>query len=157
MYLTRLYRYNKWLFIAIIFFAVMQLFVTYKRGMLISPWYNYGMYSEKMHPKKGYEVNKALGGPAWLYVISPQYDDKINVTIDNHKNLAQNDSLYKKEIARLFAKFHLPVPNPKFYKSSFSQQQFTKWFNEFWWASKLVQQKPTTKHAIWDGNNLIIP
>ena len=56
MFLEKVYRYNKALFAGMLFFIVMQLFVFYKHGMVFSPWYNYGMYSEVIKPQKEYAV-----------------------------------------------------------------------------------------------------
>lgn len=162
MYLTKLYHYHKFLFAAIVFFIGMQLLVTYKRGMVISPWYNYGMYSEKMYPKQIYEVNNRLAGNTWLYLIAPQYDDKINLTLDNYRKLAQNDSLYRNEITRLFAKFHLPVPKENFYQSPFNKRDFDAWFTQYCHSfgsppSSLVPQSITVQSAVWNGKVLQAP
>ncbi len=159
MYLTRLYRYNKWLFAAIVFFVAMQLLVTYKRGMVISPWYNYGMYSERIYPKQVYEVNAQLTGSKWLYFIAPQLDDKINLTLDNYRKLPGNDTLYNSEIVRLFAKLRLPVPVARFYQSSFSEQNFNEWFSKYYHSFVSVISLPasgknTPQPAIWNGHEL---
>ena len=159
MYLTKLYRYNKWLFAAILFFVIMQLLVTYKRGMVISPWYNYGMYSEKIYPQKVYEVNNSLTGPAWLYLLSPQRDDEINVTLDNYRHLAKNDSLYENEITRLFAKVHLPVPSKKYCESRISETMFRNWFARYSGlpdSTVAVDMEGISypQRANWDGKEL---
>ena len=160
MYLTKLYRYNKWLFTGIVFFAAMQLLVTYKRGMVISPWYNYGMYSEKIYPQKTYEVNKKLTGSAWLYLVSPQYDDKVDVTLDNYRKISTNDSLYHKEITRLFAKMHLPVPATEKYECKLDRQAFNEWFeNNISHTQDLFihafKKSDSTIRYEWNGQHLM--
>lgn len=160
MYLQKLYRYNKWLFTGIVFFVAMQLFVTYKRGMVISPWYNYGMYSEKIFPKPLYQVNYQLTDAKCLYIIAPQYDDKINLTLDQYRKLPKNDSLYQKEIMRIYAKFHLPVPAARFYQTAFSKTDFDKWFRQYVHpsvSSPLQATDTIALQAIWNGSELKLP
>jgi hypothetical protein len=156
MYLSKLYRYNKWLFAAIVFFAAMQLLVTYKRGMVISPWYNYGMFSEKVIVKKKYTVNNSLGRPVETYLISPQQDDRINVTLDNLLALNRNDSLYQQEIVRLFRKAHLPRPTAERFTVPGAWQissvpaeggAFWKWYRAFNHSAMPLKQDT----AIWNG------
>jgi hypothetical protein len=153
MYLLRLYRYNKWLCVAILLFVIMQLLVTYKRGMVISPWYQYGMYSEKIYPKQVYTVNNRLSGPEWIFLLSPQSDDQINVPLDNYRHVSQNDSLYQKEISRLFPAFHLPVPKATCYQSPLSKEKFIAWYR-----NQVLQPSPDSlsilQTVIWDGKEL---
>ena len=60
MFLKKLYRYNKLLFGGFIFFAVVQLFCFYKGGMVFSPWYNFGMYSEVVKVQKNFLKNSSV-------------------------------------------------------------------------------------------------
>jgi hypothetical protein len=56
MYLKDLFRHNKAWFTVTLLFILCQLFINFKRGMVVSPFYHYGMYSEVMKPKENYPV-----------------------------------------------------------------------------------------------------
>jgi hypothetical protein len=45
MYLRKAWHYNKPFFILVALFIIGQVFVTYNRGMVFSPFYNYSMYA----------------------------------------------------------------------------------------------------------------
>ena len=160
LYFTKLYRYHKGLFACIAFFGLVQLVVFYKKGMLVSPWYNYGMYSAKVYPQQVFEVNKQLTGPSWLYLLSPQRDDKVNLTLDAYRNSPTNDSLYQKEITRIIPMLRLPAPAARFYHHQFTQQQFNTWFKNYTAGfgnplSQMVMQPVTPQKVVWDGSKLV--
>lgn len=56
VWLYHVYQYHKGLFAFFILFAGLQLFIAYKRGMVITPFYNYGMYSAVSKPQPTYYV-----------------------------------------------------------------------------------------------------
>ena len=56
MFLQQVYKYSKWFFLFMIIFIISQLYVGYKHGMVVSPFYNYGMYSEVFKIKDSYEI-----------------------------------------------------------------------------------------------------
>lgn len=124
MFLKKVYRHNKWLAVGMLFFVVMQLFVTYKRGMVLSPWYNYGMYSKRMTIQPMYQVNIIPGQKGGDH--SPQAWDKLHYTLQQFRLLDRNDSLYEQEITRLFRKAHLPIPDKQHFISDSSIAD--RWF-----------------------------
>lgn len=56
MYLKELYHHNKYWFAVVLVFILCQLFINFKRGMVVSPFYHYGMYSGLMKPDSSYTV-----------------------------------------------------------------------------------------------------
>ena len=48
MFLQKVYKHSKLLFLAMLGFIAGQLFINYKHGVVCSPFYHYGMYSEVM-------------------------------------------------------------------------------------------------------------
>ena len=56
MYLQQLYRHNKTWFAVVLLFIFCQLFINFKSGMVVSPFYHYGMYSQVMKPNESYPV-----------------------------------------------------------------------------------------------------
>ena len=88
MFLKQVYHYNKWLFTGMLIFIIMQILVFYKGGMVFSPWYNYGMYSERMTIKPVYEITTINGLKGSDY--SPIDWDKINIPVQNFFGLNKN-------------------------------------------------------------------
>ena len=126
MFLKKVYRYSKPLGVGMLFFVLVQLFCFYKGGMVFSPWYNYGMYSERIMIKPYYIVDQfpAISGNDF----SPQKWDKVFVTLQGFRNLFKNDLLYENEIKRLFEKAHLPIPDKSKYTSRVSSASLITWF-----------------------------
>ena len=129
----------------------------------MSPFYNYGMYSEKISPEKEYEVikiyvdgqllkGKDFGSHEWdrLYVPLQMYlaKDPINEDMIDIKN-------------RLLAKLHLG--DLESYNAPFRSDVSAKYFGD--WYKKLVQKLTRTDaHIIniykcrykWNGSQLSI-
>ncbi|MEO7310450.1 MAG: hypothetical protein ABIX01_08640 [Chitinophagaceae bacterium] len=164
VFLKKVYRYNKALAIGMLFFVLVQLFCFYKGGMVFSPWYNYGMYSEVIKIEPHYEVYHGGYMPVFLRQLSPQREDKMYHTIHQFKSLAMNDSLFENEIMRIFRKLHLPDPKPENFKSSISKTDFRIWYQRYqlnWSRSALDLNKPedvdNPAPAYWNGNELFTP
>ena len=113
MFISKVYRHSKWMFGGMLFFVVMQLLCFYKGGMVVSPWYNYGMFSHQIKIDSVYTVCKA--GNLQGHQFTPQGWDKIHYTKAQYDALPANDTLYEKEVKRLFAKLLLPVPAKKYF------------------------------------------
>lgn len=117
MFLKKAYRYNKWLCGGMLFFIAMQLFCFYKGGMVFSPWYNYGMYSEVIKPLPEYALYKVYADGELMAgdQYSPQQWDNIHYKLVQADATACNRNFYEKEISRLYKKFHLPLPDTSLY------------------------------------------
>jgi len=153
MFIKKTYQYSKPLAIGMLFFTLVQLFCFYKGGMVFSPWYNYGMYSERIAIKPLYVVDAfpAIEGNNF----SPQKWDKVFVTLKGFRSLSQNDSLYKKEISRLFHKAHLPIPHNSNFLSNTSSASVKNWFQNSMSLQFFSQQGDTTLLS-WDGEKLAL-
>lgn len=117
MFLKKVYRYNKWLCGGMLFFTAMQLFVFARSGMVFSPWYNYGMYSEMINPLPQYELYKVYADGELVKgdEYSPAQWDNIHFKLLQADAAACNATFYNNEIRRLFKKFHLPIPPEQFF------------------------------------------
>ncbi|MDB5191619.1 MAG: hypothetical protein JWQ96_1182 [Segetibacter sp.] len=116
-----------------IFFAVLQLFINFKRGMVVSPFYHYGMYSEVIRVKASYEVfeiwvngerlqGKDFSAQQWDQVILPvQYFAALNT---------KSNPLYFNEIKRLMAKIGLKADEEK-YVATCNYNQFQWWYKQY--------------------------
>ncbi len=79
MYLKQLFRHNKYWFAVVLLFIFGQLFINFKRGMVFSPFYHYGMYSAVMRPEAQYPVFEVIADGQVLQAkdYTPQQWDKI--------------------------------------------------------------------------------
>jgi hypothetical protein len=79
MYLKHLFHQSKFWFVVVIVFITCQLFINVKHGMVFSPFYHYGMYSEVMQPKDTYPIFGVTVNGEELKAkdFSPQQWDKI--------------------------------------------------------------------------------
>lgn len=126
MFILKVYRYNKWLAGGMLFFILMQLFCFYKGGMVVSPWYNYGMYSQRISIDSSYSVNRV--GQLRGEDFSPQYWDKIHVTLSYYQAISKNDSLYQNEVIRIFKKLHIPAADKNLFVETLSPAAFEQWY-----------------------------
>jgi hypothetical protein len=112
MFLKEVYRHSKRIFVGMLFFIVLQLIINYKRGMVFTPFFHYGMYSWKQEPQREYMVNIVMinGDTLKGGQYSPQAWDKIHYTLDElYLTICQKD-FFDKQIARLYTKAGLSRP-----------------------------------------------
>jgi hypothetical protein len=159
MFLEKVYRYNKWLFAGMLFFIAMQLFVFYRRGMVFSPWYNYGMYSAVIKPQKQYAVYKVYADGKLLRGdnFSPQQWDAFHFVLEQADAASCNEHFYDTQVKRLFTKFHLPVPGKEnFINTLFDDAEIRALYPPHL-AKKLHAKKITFVPMLyeWNGNTLV--
>jgi len=116
MFLKKLYRHNKWLFLLMILFITGQLFINFKRGMVVSPFYHYGMYSEVMKPNLVYGVYEVEVDKVLLQAnnFSAQQWDKIILPIKYFHALDSMNLLYQTDVKRLMSALNLKTDDRKF-------------------------------------------
>src|SRR4051812_31223866 len=109
MFLQKVYRHSKILFAAMVFFIAMQLFINYKHGVVLSPFYHYGMYSGVMNTNDSYTIfavglnGKQLRGQDF----SSQQWDQIMLPLQYYSAINKSNELYEADIKRLLEKMHL--------------------------------------------------
>ena len=132
MFLTRVYRYNKGLLAFMLFFVIAQLFVNYKRGLVVTPFFHYGMYSHRINIEKGYQIikveveGKILRGADF----SPHSWDKILLPIVYFSNIKQSNNLYYSEIRRLTGIIHLTTKEENFIQQC-NSKSFENWYKNY--------------------------
>ena len=102
MFLHRVWKHNRLLFVFMVLFVIGQLFVAYKRGMVFSPFYNYWMYASAYKDSDSLEVVSMYAGGAMLKGsdYSPRQWDRMLLTYDLASSSAGNRHLYG-EIRRI--------------------------------------------------------
>ena len=115
-----------------IIFVVAQLFINFKHGMVITPFFHYGMYSHQIKMENSYEVfeikvnNKPLKGSDF----TPHQWDKILLPLVYCSHLPQSNGLYENEVKRLLAKLHISTKEKDFLQQC-SLESFEKWYNKY--------------------------
>jgi hypothetical protein len=126
MYLKKLYQQHKGWFIFIVCFALAQLFINYKRGVVFSPFYHYGMYSAVMQPQSIYIIPeiKVNGHLLQTKDFTPQQWDNINQPVVLYQKQQQNNSeIYHNTMQRL-----LHIKDSSAYINHITDTQFQLWY-----------------------------
>jgi hypothetical protein len=139
MYLKQLYKQHKGWFLFVLLFIVGQLFINFKRGVVFSPFYHYGMYSERMELKDSVAIaqitinNKKLqpfeySAQEWDKLVLPIYLDS---TVHSH-----NRTVFSQDAERLLKKLRLQ-PKEKFFEVEWHCYiDFMDWYKPY--ASKII-------------------
>jgi hypothetical protein len=121
-------------------FVVGQLFINYKHGVVASPLFHYGMYSEVMKTHNSYGVfevvanGKVLAGKDF----TPQQWDKILVPLRYYAQLNNvSNKLFYTDIKRLMNAAHL-APNEQQYAQECDAGKFMAWYKPY--LSKIVNR-----------------
>lgn len=129
MFLQKLLKHSKLLFATMIFFIAGQLFINYKHGVVFSPFYHYGMYSEVIGVKDHYQVWEIVVNGKKLKAkdYSIQQWDMLTLPLQYYAGIQKNNSLYKTDIERLLSKIHISVSEKNFIQNC-NYAQFEKWY-----------------------------
>ena len=115
-----------------ILFVAMQVFVGYKHGLVVSPFFNYGMYSHEINIEKNYPVFevKANGRLLRGQDFSPQQWDKIMLPVNYYANIHRSNDLYENEVKRLLGRLHISTEERKFLQQC-DAVDFEKWYAKY--------------------------
>ena len=127
MYLKRLYKYHKGWFAFVVLFAAAELFICFKRGVVLTPFLQYGMYSSVQKPAESYTapliiVNKRIlhtstfSGYAW---------DKLTIPLDAFRSEREwNRRIWTTNISRML---HLRDSTP-YVNPPLGGERFADWY-----------------------------
>lgn len=115
MFLKEVYRHSKWMFAGMLFFMAAQLAINFKKGMVFSPFFHYGMYSGKATPMPEYRVNLVLvnGDTLSGSNFTPPQWDKIHYTLQQVLCSGCDSIFFSTQVNRLHQKAGLWSPNPR--------------------------------------------
>ena len=138
MFLKEVYRHSKWMFAGMLFFILLQLVINYKKGMVFSPFYHYGMYSMVQPPRHHYYINTVTvnGDTLKGSQFSPQQWDKIYFTLQQVLLSRCDSSFYNEQVLRLYKKAGLPVPHPSFFINKNTPEELLNRY-EIWLGKQL--------------------
>ncbi len=125
MYLKKVYRHNKFLFLFCILFVAGQLFINYKRGLVFSPFFHYGMFSEVIRVKNQYTVSEVSVNGKLLAAkdYSPAVWDDIMQPVELFYHQQMSSNQWQVDIHRL-----LPFADSLKFVNSLSESDFKKWY-----------------------------
>jgi hypothetical protein len=115
-----------------IFFVAAQLFINFKQGLVISPFYHYGMFSAVSKLKDSYEIIEVQQNGKMLrgQDFSIQEWDKIMLPLQYYAGINSNNKLFRTDIKRLLTKLHLSA-NDKNFLLQCNYQQFENWYKNY--------------------------
>lgn len=156
MFLARVYRHSKLLFLLMVAFIAVQLFVVYNHGMVFSPFYNYWMYASRFVKADSLKVVTiyANGRPLKGSDYKEEDWDKIHLTYQYIIHPEANERLYR-EIKRLTGKAGFEMgPDPFLMPAIPKDSLFHLWQEH---AGKVSGQRidsVVTSVYYWDGVKL---
>jgi hypothetical protein len=130
MFLQKLYKHNKLLFALMIAFIIGQLFINYKHGMVFSPFYHYGMYSEVMKEKDNYAVFEieVNGKKLLAQNFTIQQWDKIILPLNYYSSInTKSNALDYSDIKRLMNAIHIDANESKYIQTC-NSKKFENWY-----------------------------
>ena len=110
----------------VIIFITGQLFINYKRGVVFSPFYHYGMYSSVIKPADQYNIPEVFVNGERLATkdFSPQeWDNIIQPVIKFYTQKEWNNNLWQTDIQRL-----LPFADAAKFTNSITEDEFNQWY-----------------------------
>ena len=124
MYLKQLYKHHKGWFVFVVVFALGELFICFKRGVVLTPFLQYGMYSAVEKPKENYTATMILvnGQPLQASDFSGYTWDKITIPLGAFPTeRGWNRQIWKANISRLLRlRDSTPYINPPLSEAGFS-------------------------------------
>lgn len=114
MFLKDVYRHSRWMFAGMLFFAGAQLIINLKKGMVFSPFYHYGMYSEVALPKHVYPVTIITinGDTLRGKDFTPVQWDKFHYLLQQVIASKCDSLFFSHQVKRLYHKAGLNTPDP---------------------------------------------
>lgn len=142
MYLKQLYQQHKGWFLFVVLFIAGQLFINFKRGVVFSPFYHYGMYSEKVNLTDSIAIAEIIinNKPLKPFDFSAQEWDKLVLPIYFNSTVAtHNNDLYRMDIERLLKKIGLQPKEQDYIMAWHDSIGFIKWYKPY--AEKIIGEK----------------
>lgn len=136
MYLTKLYRHSKMACIILVTGCIIQLVIFYKQGAVATPFFNYGMYSDKIYPQEEYTVYKIYANGQLLKggEFSIQDWDRVYVPLYMYLGKDSVNAGMLEVQNRLLKKLRLsPLSenNALFTNNYFDDADFMKWYKPY--------------------------
>lgn len=128
------------MFLALAFFVTAQLYINYKRGVVATPFYHYGMYSEVMKIENEYPVFEIEVNGQRLQAkdYTAQQWDKIILPLTYYTTINKSNTLYHTDIKRLLDKIHFSS-NEHHFLQACDVNGLTTWYRLY--LQNILKQK----------------
>lgn len=153
MFLKKLYRHSKWMFLLFGTFILAFLFINFKWGMVATPVLQYGMYSGQQNLSDTIRVYRVLVNDKLIdpVQISAGQNDFIQTFLDAYPGQEENNKLVQATLNKYFGPFKMPAELPV------TDAIFSAWFRQK--MQRLVLEPiqtlaATRQHFVWAGNKL---
>lgn len=136
MYLSQLYKHSKFWFVVVLLFIIIQLTLSIRRDASVTPFYQYGMYSEVIKPQKVYIIP--------VIKVNGNMLQTKNFTCEQWDKIVQPVVLYDKQEdwnAKLFTQHIQPLftfTDENHYRNNLSKEDFYRWYKNY--LAKMLQQ-----------------
>lgn len=146
MFLQLVNKHSKTLLFLMVIFIIGQLFINYKRGMVITPFFHYGMYSGVINIRNSYQIFEVIQNGKRLHGqdFTPEQWDKIMLPLQYYAGTSKSNRLYETDIKRLLTKMNISS-NDKNFITACNYQQFENWYKKY--LSKITNQTTTSLTA----------
>lgn len=160
MFLQQLYRYNKFLFGALLVFITAMLIINYKWGVTATPVQQYGMYSRKMYLADTQKVIRleADGQPVDFSKYSPVNRDLMQLPVIRFARQQQVNQTAFATMQGIFAKMGLSgLLHAHCFTNDTDTAVFNRWFKakvENITGRKINSLRVSESYYVWDGKQL---
>ncbi len=115
-----------------IFFIAGQLFINYKHGVVVTPFFHYGMYSEVMKANNDYAVWEIEANNKKLQAadFSIQEWDKIILPLQYYAGIGKSNSIYFADTKRLLKNIGITADDKKFLNTC-DDVAFELWYKKY--------------------------
>jgi len=149
VFVKQLYKRRKLVFFLFAGACLVQAIIFWKQGAVFSPFYNYGMYSERIMPKQNYTIYKVYADDVLLrgQDFTTQQWDKIYLPVFMY---LPSDSINNEMIEirnRLLQKTHLTagMRNEFFTNEHLTEEMFMNWYRQ---QLRDITGKPINKVSV---------
>ena len=137
MFLPKLFRHNKLLFLFFICYAFAQLFINVKRGLVATPFLHYGMYSGYMGRANEIDIWEVEVNREKISLIdyNGKIADQVIEPLRLYEQLGNSNLLYHSHISRFLQPFHLAFDSTAFV-CHLANKDFIRWYKNH--LSKII-------------------
>lgn len=132
MFLKNLFNYNKVLFSAFVLFIVLFVFINLKKGMVVSPVYQFGMYSGQQNLSDTISSFRIVadGKEIDLSKLSFIQVDELMNPLCAFFDAREDNKEVAKTLNSFFSKIGLNFPNKILPGSETDKERFSSWYKE---------------------------
>jgi hypothetical protein len=133
MFLVKLYQFSKMLFIGFVIFILLFCVINLKQGLVVTPVFQYGMYSAVAHLSdtqsvyKIYVNNKAIDFTKFSF----EENDDLLVSVSNYEKAKKSNAIIFETMKRIVGKAGIAgFMTEVTFSNNISDQVFIEWYTK---------------------------